>query len=410
MDQFVIESTKKDVAPKAMKNGLTRFEEILEHNHGVLDNILHTLDPKLHSLGYLFVLKAKISDSRKNQQSYITQVINFIQVATSEQIKAAPVHCKHLGDLLHQLRQPARGVLPLKHAICALTDRPSQLTPIHSDFLILCILSKSYHVAMPVITNSITDVNPEQTSIAIKDVLAYFYYAGIVFATMKKHKQALESFKQVWTAPAHALSAIAIESYKKYYLVFLSVHGTTPGFPKYTPFVVQRTIKNHCKTYIDFGTCYLSGNMAEINTKFHQNAETFQKDNNIGLVKLSIRSIHRRNIKKLTQTFMTLSIRDIADNVKLSPADAEAIVLKMIEDGEIFATISQKDGMVTFHENPQSFSGHSILNELEQQINGVVSLETKLRAIDEQFSVSTPYLKRLLNAEKKMSSQYDSYF
>eukprot|EP01133_Synstelium_polycarpum_P013721 gene13721-16175_t len=386
--------------------------DALETQHANLDSILNVLDPKLHSLGYLYVLKAKISDNRKNQQTYIAQVIGFFNVC-SDQIKVAAAQCnqvsKHLTEILFQLCQPIRGIACLKRVACLLTDKPSQLTAIHADFLQLCILSKSYHLALPIITEVIVDVNPEQTAITIKEVLCYFYYSGIIFTALKRYKNALDAYRQAWTAPATALSAIAIEAYKKYFLVHLLHNGTAPGFPKYTPFVVQRTVKNYCKQYTEFGSAFISNNMQEIQNKAAMNAETFQKDHNFGLVKLAIRSIYKRNIKKLTQTFMTLSIRDIAENVKLPPQEAESIVLKMIEEGEIFASISQKDGMVTFNENPETYKGNKIMNELDSQIQNVMSLETKLRSIDEQFSTSTSYLKRLMSSEKKNNiSQYET--
>ncbi|GAM24380.1 hypothetical protein SAMD00019534_075550 [Acytostelium subglobosum LB1] len=405
MDSFVTEA-RRETNPKTMKTNLTHFEDTLSNNLHNLDQVLLVLDPRAHSLGYLFVLKAKINDQRKNPQSYIAQVTTFLSACNAEFVQAAPTQfcqvCRHYTDLLFQVRQPSRGVLPLRRALGMLITSSTQLTPVHADFLQLCILSKCYHMALPVVSQSITDVNPDQTSITIRDVLCYFYYAGIVFSTLKMYRQALDAFRQVWTAPATAISAIAIEAYKKYYLVFLMMNGTTPGFPNYTPIVVQRAIKNHCKAYSEFGTSIINGNINEIHAKASSNAETFSKDNNMGLVKLAIKSIHRRNIKKLTQTYMTLSIQNIAEHVKLTPTEAEAIVLKMIEDGEIFATISQKDGMVTFHENPESYSGHKILNELDHQVKSVFALDGRLRAMDEKFSVSQAYLKRLVSSEKKL--------
>ena len=60
----------------------------------------------------------------------------------------------------------------------------------------------------------------------------------------------------------------------------------------------------------------------------------------------------KRNVQRLTQTYLTLSLTDIAAAVHLQggAAEAERIVVRMIEDGEIFASVSQRDGMVSFHE------------------------------------------------------------
>lgn len=51
------------------------------------------------------------------------------------------------------------------------------------------------------------------------------------------------------------------------------------------------------------------------------------------------------NIRRLTKTFLTLSLADVASRAGLStPEEAEKWLVIMIEEGSIFASISQKDG------------------------------------------------------------------
>ena len=70
-----------------------------------------------------------------------------------------------------------------------------------------------------------------------------------------------------------------------------------------------------------------------------------EQDKNFGLVKQLQQSFYKKNIQKLTKTFITLSLADMATKVKLPSAkEAETYMLNMIKDGEIFATINQKDG------------------------------------------------------------------
>lgn len=55
------------------------------------------------------------------------------------------------------------------------------------------------------------------------------------------------------------------------------------------------------------------------------------QDNNLGLVKQVVSSIYKRNIQRLTQTYLTLSLQDIATTVQLnSPKEAEMYVLQMV--------------------------------------------------------------------------------
>ena len=57
---------------------------------------------------------------------------------------------------------------------------------------------------------------------------------------------------------------------------------------------------------------------------------TFQ-DNNLGLVKQAVASLYKRNILRLTQKYLTLSLQDIANMVQLANAkEAETHVLQMV--------------------------------------------------------------------------------
>lgn len=39
-----------------------------------------------------------------------------------------------------------------------------------------------------------------------------------------------------------------------------------------------------------------------------------------------------------------------------------------IDNGEIFATINQKDGMVRFHDNPEKYNSASMLLDLDKEV------------------------------------------
>jgi len=55
------------------------------------------------------------------------------------------------------------------------------------------------------------------------------------------------------------------------------------------------------------------------------------QDNNLGLAKQVIESLHKRNIQRLTQTYLTLSLQDIADTVQLDgQKEAELRILQMV--------------------------------------------------------------------------------
>ena len=71
------------------------------------------------------------------------------------------------------------------------------------------------------------------------------------------------------------------------------------------------------------------------------------QDNNLGLVKQAVSSLYKRNIQRLTQTYLTLSLQDIANTVKLnSPKEAEMHVLQMVTSESQDYSINQHPSLV----------------------------------------------------------------
>ncbi|KAI5058837.1 hypothetical protein GOP47_0027007 [Adiantum capillus-veneris] len=363
---------------------------------------LSLLDPALHSLGYLVFLEAQSSDSmpKEDSENFLSTAIHFINVCAKDQIRFAPEKfttlCKRVKDSALQLHSPMRAVNPMHTAIIKLQPSPQYLTALHADFFLVCVLAKCYNAALDILDEQIFEIDPRKCMLSAKDFLLYCYYGGMLYIGLKQFGKALECFHHAITAPATVLSAIVVESYKKFILVSLIHCGQVPAFPKYTPSVSQRYLKTCTKDYLELANCFSSRNIGDLQRCVESNEEAFRKDSNLGLVKQVVSSLYKRNIQRLTQTFVTLSLEDIATTVQLaSPKEAELYVLRMIQEGEIFATINQKDGMVCFHEDPEQYKTRDITQRLDSKIRQIMSLEQKVICMDEQISCDQAYLSRV---------------
>ena len=117
-----------------------------------------------------------------------------------------------------------------------------------------------------------------------------------------------------------------------------------------------------CQPYTEVGNCYNEGNISELQAVVVAHSSDFEKvnlpytltslmilivlvsvlilivfiqpifqDNNLGLVKQAVSSLYKRNILRLTQKYLTLSLQDIANMVQLANAkEAEMHVLQMV--------------------------------------------------------------------------------
>eukprot|EP01018_Ginkgo_biloba_P022632 Gb_26185 [translate_table: standard] len=375
---------------------LKQYEEALHAQGPRLSAVLQQLDPAKHSLGYLYVLEAHSSGSipREQAEGFMLTASNFINLCSADQIRLAPEKfttlCKRLKEQAMQLQVPLQAILPLRTAVQKLRPSSEHLTPLHPDFLLMCLLAKCYKAGLSILEDDIFEVDQP------RDFLLYCYYGGMVYIGLKRFSKALEFFQHAITAPTSSLTAMTVEAYKKYILVSLIHTGQVPAFPKYAPAVVQRNLKSCAQPYIDLASNYSSGRISVLESCLNMNTEKFENDSNLGLVKQVLSSLYKRNIQRLTQTYLTLSLQDIANTVQLETSkQAEMHVLQMIQDGEIFATINQKDGMVSFQEDPEQYKTCQMTEHIDTAIRRIMSLSRKLTSVDEQVSCDHAYLSKV---------------
>ncbi|XP_068334721.1 COP9 signalosome complex subunit 3-like [Pyrus communis] len=371
--------------------------------------VLDQLDPATHSLGYLYILEACSSGSISKEQAsaLVLPIARFINSCVVEQIRLQPDKfisvCKRFKDHVMLLEAPLRGVAPMLTAIQKIQTSSEHLTSLHPELLLLCLLSKSYKVGYSVLDDDIFEVDQP------RDLFLYCYYGGMICIGQKRFRKALELLHNVVTSPMTSFNAIAVEAYKKHILVSL-IHNWNfcTSLPKYTSSVCQRNLKNYCQPYIELAHCYVSGKIVHLEAMVDRHREKYENDNNLGLVKQVLSSQYKRNIQRLTQTYLTLSLQDIANSVQLNSAkEAEMHVLQMIEDGQIFATINQKDGMVRFLEDPEQYKTCHMIEHIDSSIQRIMALSRKLTAIDENISTDPLFLSK--TGRERQRFDFDDY-
>jgi COP9 signalosome complex subunit 3 len=374
--------------------------DMLSKQAAHLNDAMDTFDMQQHSLGVLGILVTKYNlVGAGDIDPLFVKTQEFVATCNGEQIRYA----KDLfADLCHKLaqhlidrKQAIRGISMLKRAVQKIQLFSSQLTSIHADLCQLCLVSKCMQPAIELLDIDITDISKESGQYDAKHFLLYYYYGGMIYTALKKYDRALFFFEIVITTPSMAVSHIMLEAYKKYILVSLILHGKISTLPRYTSHIVTRYIKPLCQAYQDLATVYVANNRHEIMTSVTTHTDLFVRDRNMGLIKQCITAMYKKNIQRLTKTFMTLSLTDMANRVQLSgPREAEKYVLHMIENGEIFATINQKDGMVSFHDNPEKYNSVETMCMLDKQMAQSMELVHKLQEMDREITVNPLYVQK----------------
>ncbi|KAG6801106.1 COP9 signalosome complex subunit 3 [Apis laboriosa] len=385
---------------------ISKSTDVLIKNGQHLDNVLETLNLQEHSLGILAVLCVKFSlpnpNGANNADAYkplFSQVQEFIIGCNGEQVRfASDIYaelCHLFTQTLVELQIPLRGIELLCRAIRKIQLFDSQLTSIHADLCQLCLLSKCFKPALEFLDIDVTGINQEEGQFDSKYFLLYYYYGGMIYTALKNYDRALYFFEVCVTTPAMAVSYIMLEAYKKYILVSLILHGKVLNLPRYTSQVVNRYMKPLGQQYQELATAYQMNSCEEVQNIITKYQQLFTRDHNMGLVKQVLSYLYKKNIQRLTKTFLTLSLSDVASRVQLSgPADAEKYILNMIEDGEIFATINQKDGMVVFHDDPEKYNSPQMLAKLEKEMAACMELDKRVLEMEEEVVLTPQYVRK----------------
>eukprot|EP01083_Nonionella_stella_P065500 171698_1 len=387
---------------------LDEFPKVLGRNRDAVYTALDSLDPETHSLGYLGILHFLIKDPTiPAVDLFVNLVRNFLLVCSPEQVqrctdKLSAVACR-LGKIV-VTRHPIYAIQPLLRAIEIIQrNNRNLLTAVHQIVVLCCIKAKCYHLALPIVESPILEVAITQSPLEAKDNLLYHYYASVVLIAFKRRKEALECLVGALAAPSTAISAIQIACYRKYVLLSLLVYGKPMPLPRSTSPYVFRHLSKLAPEYTELADAYSAG-MERLEKVVESFRVQFEKDDNLGLVQQVICGLVRRNIKNLTNTYVTLSLEDITKNSNAeSPAQTEMLIRSMIEKGEIFARIDQEKGMVSFLDESQDFASQSMVADLDARIRQVMHYWRKVATMDRQVSLDPSYLTTLLKVERKAS-------
>ncbi|OQS07184.1 COP9 signalosome complex subunit 3 [Thraustotheca clavata] len=343
----------------------------------------------------------------------VANLLNTMNVPTeTRDLKKLAELCRLAVKCAVECQEAMRLVLPLRSFLIKYQNtsgiadvklqhsREYSLTPFHTAFALASLHSKCYHAALPILNKPNFEVSPFITSL---DVLEYFYYGGMINIGLKRFRDAAEFFLLVITAPANALSAIVIEAFKKYILVYLILHGDVPVLPKSTSVVVSHGLHAHTATYETFASQYKSKDLKAVVDFKNVNESEFAKSDNVGLVKQCIDALKHRRILDLTQTYTTVSLAKIASELTVFPEapaselDAERIIMDMVRAGKISAKIMKDKSMVVFEEDSKD---ESALTDLHNSVQKTILLTERLREVDIALTKTPKYLGKVKGSVK----------
>lgn len=340
---------------------------------------------------------------REEPRYDLEEIKELIADATGDEIRSSS---KQFLQLFHTLTEAlvktklsVSGINLISQAIQKYQQDRSQLTPLHSDFCLLCLDAKCLNPALTLLDIDYTEIRKtDDREEDVKRVLLFYYYGGLIYTALKNFDRASYYWEVVLTVPATVMSPIMQETYKKFVILNLLISGKLHDniLPKYTSQCVLRQRKQIGQPYLKFAQEYAFLNHDKISRVVAANSAVFERDENMGLIKQCLTQVHKRNIQRLTKTFLTLPLRDVASYVGLAnEREAELYLLGMIDDGEITAIIDQKDGMVVFKDDTEKYDSVSVFQKLQEDMAITTTLISTLKRMESDSSVTAAEIRGL---------------
>ena len=407
LDVFITNATNRsNNSLKHIAEYMRKTDDLLFNNLPNLDNALALLNTKDNSLAIAQILWVKLSsvpcdaDWFSAVEPVVAQTIAFFRDAHYSDFEAHGLDlftrvCRAFVSLLVARNRQIIGIQPLRNVI-KLLRKDGELLYMMTSFLYLCVKSKNFKAALDVLDNDIFEIKYEGPKSDVCDILLYFYYGGVCYGAMKKFHRSHLFFDIAISTPATSISKIMVEAYKKYILTSFILFGKLKGWSqKSSPSsnVFLKSVKSSTQAYSDILTCKTVCELKQLQSRHEA---LYNDDGNMGLVKQCIVSMTKREIQKLTKTFLTLSLADITSTVKLeSCQQTENYLLQMIQDSQINARIDHLQGMVYFLDNNVDSCGDSALRVLSEQISNCVAINSKFQQLDDSIRTSVSYLEKM---------------
>ncbi|RCH79937.1 hypothetical protein CU098_000644, partial [Rhizopus stolonifer] len=333
-------------------------QQLLAYTSDGLDP-LTVLNPVSHSLAYLYFITARCIDATANNGAHLYELLShFIQVFDPTQIQQAPKQLTLVGKALlhltHVLKKPLLALQCFKVAIDRFTCSRHALTSLHAPFLQACITAKAYRFPLDLLNQDIDIIDPKAN---IQGFLEYYYYGSIVYIANKNFERALDFLSIVISAPTQkTISAIQIAAYKKFVLSSLILEGQVRPLAKYTAQSVEKICRTHAAPYLNLVRAFENSDLNMFHDMASKSSSMFESDKHIGLVKQCFQSLRRKKIKEMTKVYMTVGLDDMANKLNVSTEELELILIEMIHQRQVSASISMTDQhvkMVHFSDEEQ---------------------------------------------------------
>lgn len=145
--------------------------------------------------------------------------------------------------------------------------------------------------------------------------------------------------------------------------------------------------------YIELGCAYERMDSSQIQQIFISNTDLFQKQHTYYLVKKVVSTLSKQLIIRLTNSFVTMKIHDVAERVGLrNEQHAHALLFEMIKHDMISANIDDRRGIVSLMDNDIICEKKISSNISKSHMNHCLCIVQRIEDFRENLGVDPEYV------------------
>ncbi|KAF2027902.1 hypothetical protein EK21DRAFT_114390 [Setomelanomma holmii] len=426
-------------------------------------DVLAVLNPSVNSIAYAFALRHRITaladkrsipDTLKPGGATWNKLVLFLETFDPVQMRYAGQEWRKLVDYVEQIARatgsPGLAIAPIRSAMTRLDSTTGTFTSTHLSFVQLCMETRSYAAAEPILDNYIhslpskipaavregleysvpcADVassgeyihqgSGHSDKITLADVQEYYLLGAMAFLGLRQFKKAQQLLEHVLIAPSNNVAnGLMLEAYKKWVLTSCLVGANDRTIPRTANAAAVKNVKAASKAYEALAEAYTQlGNLPKLKAQIRAGAEIWAEDGNDGLVSEVLESQMRSYVSRLSRTYSAIPVSNIANILSGSPEEVTQYLDTLIKDGYLNARIEQNDkantgAVLRFYldptNGPLAKSEKQQQQALFEQTLRTNILAEQVKNADYRLTLTKEYMDNLRRQNKKQGAGGDA--
>ncbi|PVH96379.1 hypothetical protein DM02DRAFT_122871 [Periconia macrospinosa] len=417
---------------------------------------LSVLDPAVNSIAYAFTLRLRIHNAiEKNNTQTLkpgnalwNNLVRFLESFDPIQMRYAGSEYKKLVEYVEQIARgldtPALALSPIRSAMLRLDPTTGCFTTAHLNFIRLCLESRSYAVALPILDNHIHSFptviqnslresteyfvpcadpvisgefihtrSGHSDKVTLAEVQEYYVLGAMAYIGARQFKNAHQMLEHVLVIPTTGVAnGLMLEAYKKWLLLGCLVNHTTQT-PRTASTNAIKQIRSTAKAYDALVEAFSEfNNLPKLKAQVAAGREIWAEDGNTGLVEELVQHQSRSYVSQLSKTFSAIPVSKIAGSVGGNIDETTAFVETLIETGYVNGRLERSDkpdvgAILRFYLDPTQ--GPLAKSEKQQQLGLLEQTERtnrlaeQVKDADFRLSITKEYIEYLKRQNKKLA-------